>query len=115
MQMTIEKKAFLLLLYLHTKIIPSLFIAPGTGFVVMMLFHFWKKPVIIKKIFVFSGEHSTNWWLTHMFFYSVLFKNLVYIAKYPVLIYGLMMLIIIPVSILLKYLENPAQKLVQSI
>ena len=100
------------MLYGHTKIVTSLFIAPVTGFVVMVLFHFWNKPQIIQKFFMFIGEHSTNIWLTHMFFYSILFEGLAYKAQYPLLIYVFLLAITVVVSIGLKLIEKPIQNVV---
>lgn len=97
------------LLYGRTKLVPSLFAAPVSGFVVMALFHFWKKPKSVQKMFLFVGKHSANIWLTHMFFYLTLFKNLVYLAKYPVLIMAFMLAITIPLSMLLQWINRPIQ------
>lgn len=33
-------------------------------------FNLWEKSAITKKVFLFLGKHSTNIWLTHMFYYS---------------------------------------------
>lgn len=96
----------LFMLYARTKIIPNFFVAPITGLVLIFLFHFWDKPHWIKKSFIFIEKHSTNMWLTHMFFYSVIFTNFVYVAKYPVLIYILMLVITIVISILLQLLQK---------
>lgn len=49
-------------------------------------FHLWKKPDKIEKFFLFWGKHSTNIWLIHMFFYLFIFKDLVFVVKYPVFI-----------------------------
>lgn len=103
------------MLYVRTKVVPSLFVAPVTGFMVMTLFHFWNKPQIVKKAFLLLGRHSTNIWLTHMFFYSVMFKNLVYIAKYPLLIFAFMLAITILLSMLLKMVERPIQNRIAKI
>lgn len=103
------------ILYGRTKVVPSLFVAPVSGFVVMTLFHFWDKPEFVKKSFLLVGTHSTNIWLTHMFFYLVMFKNLVYIAKYPLLIFAFMLVITIPLSMLLKMVERPIQKRIANI
>ena len=103
------------MLYGHTKIVPSLFIAPVTGFVVMLLFHFWDKPQFVKKAFLTVGHHSTNIWLTHMFFYSVLFKNFVYVAKYPIAVFALMLAITLTLSFVLQKIEKPVQKIVAKI
>ena len=103
------------MLYVRTRIVPTLFVAPVSGFVVMTLFHFWIKPKWVQSIFQFVGKHSTNIWLTHMFFYLVLFKNFVYIAKYPLLVYAFMMAITISLSIGLQCLERPIQKRIAQI
>lgn len=58
------------MLYARTLIVPSLFAAPVSGFILMTLFHFWRKPKCIQKFFLFIGTHATNIWLTHMFFYA---------------------------------------------
>ena len=100
---------FLLLVmtYGHTKIIGNLFIAPATGIVIITIFHFWSKPHAVESAFLFFGEHSTNMWLTHMFFFSTLFTDFVYIAKYPLLIYALLLAITIPLSMVLKMIQVP--------
>ena len=103
------------LLYIRTKVVPSLFVAPMTGFAVMLLFRLWNKPKAVEKAFLFVGSHSTNIWLTHMFFYSVMFKNLVYIAKYPLIIFAFMLTITIPLSMLLQLVERPVQKRIAGI
>lgn len=103
------------MLYVRTKVVPSLFVAPVTGFVVMTLFHFWQKPKLVQKTFLLVGGHSANIWLTHMFFYSVMFKNLVYIAKYPLAVFAFMLAITIPLSMLLQMVEKPLQKRIASI
>ena len=94
------------MLYGHTQIVPSLFIAPFTGLVIIVLFHFWNKPRQVVSLFEFVGNHSTNIWLIHMFFYSYIFKNFVYIARFPVLIFLLMLCITIVCSACLKHLQK---------
>ncbi len=46
----------------------SLFIAPITGMLVLMVFHLVDKPQWLKGVFLCLGKHSTNIWLIHMFF-----------------------------------------------
>lgn len=105
----------LTMLYGRTKIVPSLFVAPVTGSVIMALFILLKKPRWIEEVFLYIGNHSTNIWLTHMFFYLVLFRHFVYTAKYPPLIFVFMMGITITVSILLQRIQKPLHKLVAQI
>ena len=100
------------MLYARTSLVPSLFVAPFTGFAIVTFFHFWEKPKFVKKVFLTVGKHSTNLWLTHMFFYSVLFVNLVYIAKYPLLIFAFMLAITLSVSFVLQMVEKPLKKLI---
>lgn len=96
--------------YVRTTVIGSLFVAPVSGFAVMTIFHFWRKPNFVQKVFSYIGYHSTNIWLTHMFFVQSLFKNFVYVAKYPLLIFALMLIITLIISNILKIIEVPIQK-----
>lgn len=105
----------LAMLYGRTKIIPSLFVAPVTGSVIMALFVLWKKPKWFETIFAWGGTHSTNIWLTHMFFYLLPFRGLVYGVKYPFLIFGFMMVITIAVSALLQFIQKPIHKAISGI
>ena len=96
-----------ILLITRTLLIPSLFFAPISGFIIISLFSLWKKPKWVEGVFLFLGKHATNIWLTHMFFYLVLFTNLVYSAKYPILILLLMLMITIPISMVIQLIEKP--------
>ena len=71
----------------HTWIVPSLFVAPFTGLIIIFIFSLWRKPQWVQSIFLCLGRHSTNIWLIHMFFYMIYFKKLVFIPKYPVFIF----------------------------
>ncbi|MCD7735798.1 MAG: acyltransferase [Lachnospiraceae bacterium] len=68
---------------------------PAVAVMVFLLFNLWKKGVFAEKIFMFLGKHSTNIWLTHMFFYLRLFPGTVQKAKYPLF----MLLLLIGMSI----------------
>ena len=78
---------------------------------IIIAFNFWQKPRIIIAIFSFLGEHSTNIWLTHMFFYLYPFDNFVFTAKYPILILLLMLAVTVACSYLLKLINKPFGKL----
>lgn len=93
-----------LLLIGHTLVVQNVFIAPFTGLIIIFIFTLWNKPQIIQKIFCILGNNSTNIWLIHMFFYSVLFKNLVYAAKYPLLILVYMLGITLVISVVINQL-----------
>lgn len=94
-------------------IVPSLIIAPFTGILTIVLFNIVNKGKCGNAIFDFFGNHSTNIWLTHMFFYSVLFKDFIFEAKYPVLIFLLMMVITVCCSYVINLIYNPISKLIK--
>lgn len=100
---------FLAALFGHTLIIPSLFVAPLTGFYVLFMFFYWRKPDAVERFFLLIGKHSTNIWLTHMFFYLSLFDGWVYVAKYPILIFALMILVTLLVSVGINFVLSPIQ------
>ena len=100
------------LVYGHTKIEPSLFIAPLNGFVVFVILHEHKMPRAVCAVLSFFSVHSTNIWLTHMFFYQGLHSGIVYRAGYPLLIYLFMLAICVSVSYVLQLVEKPLQNLV---
>lgn len=63
------------------------------------IFNLLEKSDGVKKVFNFLGKHSTNIWLTHMFFYLYIFKDLVTVVKYPLL----MLLFIFGLCIIVSY------------
>ena len=72
---------------------------------IFIIFNLVKKPVFVEKIFLFLGKHSTNIWLTHMFFYAILFVDLVEIAKYPLFILLFMILLCVMISYLIMGIQ----------
>lgn len=98
--------AIVAMLLFRTLVVPSLFVAPATGMVIISLFQLWKKPDLVENFFLAMGDHSTHIWLTHMFFYLYLFNGLVYKAVYPLFIFGFMIAITVPVSVVLNYIEE---------
>lgn len=65
----------------------SMFIAPFTGIVFICLFNLINKGHVFHKILDYFGNHSTNVWLIHMFFYMTIFPRLTFAPKYPILIF----------------------------
>ena len=86
--------------------IETLFIAVFTGIIFIVCFNLIEKKNYISRFFRYMGKHSTNLWLIHMFFYMIYFKSLVYSPKYPILIYIWLILICLPFSYLINYLES---------
>lgn len=93
----------------HCKV-QSLIIAPITGIVTVTSFTLWNKPLWARYFFTFMGKHSMNIWLTHMFFYQVLFEGLVFKAKEPILIYLSMLGLCIIVSYCIDGIETVLMK-----
>ena len=104
---------FCSLFFLRTLLLPNLYFAVFSGFILVSLFVLVKKPMFIESFFQYIGVHSTNIWLTHMFFYAFPFVNLVYIMKYPPLVFLLMLLLTITVSYLIKLIQIPLNKLLR--
>lgn len=93
----------LLLFFARTLFLQSLFFAPLSGLVIILLFHCLHRD---NYILSFIGKHSTNIWLVHMFFYKYIFIDLVYIAKYFVLIVFLMLFLCIITSYIIIFIEK---------
>jgi hypothetical protein len=98
---------FVILLLCRTLVFPSSFFAPVSGAVVLFLFRKMEKPEWLQKWFLLLGRHSTNIWLTHMFFYLYIFTGFVYTARYPVLVLMLMLAVTIPVSLAVNAVHKP--------
>lgn len=111
----ISSVLFIAMLLGHTLIVRNIIIAPVTGLVLIMILKFCPKSKFIKKTLLFLGKHSTNIWLTHMFFYLVVFKDLVYSAKYPILIYIFMLAICVAVSSAINIIYNPLNAKIQKL
>lgn len=83
------------------------FVLTGTSAVItFILFNLLKKPKVVESCFLFLGKHSTVIWLTHMFFYLYLFKGLVVVAKYPLLMLLFMLFLCIITSYVVIGIER---------
>ena len=102
----------ILMIVVHS-IEQSMIVAPITGLVTLTCFHLWEKPEFIEKILLFLGKHSTNIWLTHMFFYLVLFKDFVFKVKEPILILVVMFAICIVTSYIINFIDDLMGKIIQ--
>ncbi|MCD2502887.1 acyltransferase [Clostridium sp. NSJ-145] len=82
--------------------VETLFVAVFTGIIFICCFNLMDKPRWINKILDYLGEHSTNMWLTHMFFYMIYFKEIVFAPKYSFLIFPWLIILCLGAS----YLTN---------
>lgn len=90
----------------------SLIIAPITGLTTLLCFHVFPKPEWMCKLFAWIGEHSTNIWLVHMFFYLELFEGLAYRGRYPLFVFLMLFGISLAVSYVVSAIYWPAVALV---
>lgn len=97
------------LLLSHTLVERSLFVAPAIGMLLILLHHWFCRK---NRFLHWIGMHSTNMWLTHMFFYQVLFVDFIFVFQYPVLIFAAMVMITVLVSFGLKRVQFPLIKMV---
>ena len=88
-------------------VIQSAFVAPFTAAAAMIALFLAKLPSWADKTFLLLGRHSTNFWLVHMFFFSQLFPNLVFFAKFPVLVFVVMMVLCFAASMVVNALYQP--------
>lgn len=93
--------------------VQSLFVAVITATVTVILLCVCPLPKRLISLLCYLGEHSTNIWLVHMFFYAVLFKGFVFCAKYPIPVFLLLLLSSLASSYVIKWLSKPILKLVR--
>lgn len=93
--------------------VQSLFVAVITATVTIILLCVCPLPKRLISLLCYLGEHSTNIWLVHMFFYAVLFKGFVFCAKYPIPVFLLLLLSSLASSYVIKWLSKPILKLVR--
>ncbi len=90
------------MLLLRGTVVPSLFVAPFTGIVILLLFHLLYQDTGRLPVTEFLGRHSANIWLTHLFFVTSHFGHLAYRAVYPVPVLLFLLLLSLGVSLLVK-------------
>lgn len=94
-------------------IVPPLFVAFITATVTIILLCVCPLPKWTIDILCYFGEHSTNIWLVHMFFYGSLFGKLVFYAKYPIPVFLFLLVLSLASSYAIKWLTKPILKLVR--
>ena len=85
-------------------VVQSTFVGPFTAAAAMAGLFLAPLPRWAQKSFLLLGKHSTNIWLVHMFFYSVLFQDLVFCVRYPIPILGMMLLLCFASSLVIDQL-----------
>lgn len=106
---------FIMMLLGHTLISGNIIFAPVNGIIIITAFWLWDKPDPVKHFLIFIGKHSTNIWLTHLFLYASLFTNLVFIAKYPPVIFCFMIVLTIVVSMGVELFMVPIREKIRTV
>lgn len=87
--------------------IPTLFVAPISGLIFIVCYLLAvRQGVPLQRPFSFLGKHSSNIWLTHMFFYMPMYGGLAYYAKYPLCVLGVLLGICLLVSVVIQWGES---------
>ncbi|MCM3650414.1 acyltransferase family protein [Metabacillus litoralis] len=94
------------LVIIHS-IFETMFIAPFTAIAFICLFNLLDKTIFIQKVFILFGNHSTNIWLTHMFFYITFLSELTFAPRYPVLIFFWLLLLCLITSYVINLIYQP--------
>lgn len=94
-------------------IVQTLFVAVFTATATITLLCICPLPKPMADLLCYFGEHSTNIWLVHMFFYTVLFDGFVFCAKYPIPVFLLLLAVSLASSYVIKWLSKPILKLVR--
>lgn len=106
---------FAIALFLGANIVHKWVAMGPVAVAVFLLFNIWRKSAVTQKFFLFLGRHSTNIWLTHMFFYAYLFVGLVFYAKYPVLVFVFMMALCIGSSYVIMLVNDGLDRICRKI
>lgn len=105
--------SLIILMIIAHGFVQTLFVAVFTGIAFIVLFNLIDKPNWLNNILYFLSKHSTNMWLTHMFFYMIFFKKLVFAPKYPVLIFIWLIILCVITSYLINIIYMPIVRLIE--
>lgn len=104
---------FFLGMFVSHAVFQSLIVAPLTGIGTVLCFNLWKKPKPVRTVFDFFGTHSTNIWLTHMFFFDTVFVNFAFLAKYPLPVFLFTLALSLAASCLVMLIHKPLTGLME--
>ena len=86
--------------------VETAFVAPFIGIVFIVLFNLMNIPEFLNNTLYYLSKHSTNMWLIHMFFYIIYFRDLVFMPKYPVLIFIWLLILCLASSYIVNIFYN---------
>ncbi|WP_121610080.1 acyltransferase family protein [Mesobacillus foraminis] len=103
---------FILLLVVGHSLYESMIVAPFTAIAFICIFTLMNKGPKVKRVLSYLGDHSTNIWLTHMFFYMTLFPKLTFAPYYPIFIFTWLLLLCLMSSHIINLFFKPLLKFV---
>jgi surface polysaccharide O-acyltransferase-like enzyme len=101
----------IVLIFVHS-VYESMIIAPFTAIVFICLFTLMNKNLLFEKILDFFGDHSTNIWLTHMFFYMSIFPVLTFFPRYPIAIFVWLLTMCLASSFVINSMYKPILRII---
>ena len=96
-------------------IIEKWIIGPITAILIIITYSIIKLDNRVELFLSYISTHSTNIWLTHMFFYMIFFSDLVYAPKYSILIFIWLMVLCIATSYIINTIYKPIIKIIDKI
>lgn len=94
-------------------IIPNFIIAPFTGLCFIFLFCQLELNNYVSKSLDYLAPHSTNMWLTHMFFYMIYFPAFIYSFRTPVIIFFVLVLLCVISSVIINFFNNKLSRIIR--
>jgi surface polysaccharide O-acyltransferase-like enzyme len=101
-----------LLVIVHS-LYESMIIAPITGILFICFFNLINKSDSLLKILDYISTHSTNLWLTHMFFYMTIFPGLTFAPRYPILIFCWLIILCLFSSYMINLIYKPIIQIIE--
>ncbi len=95
----------LCLLFIVFNVVGKSVVVSFVAIFVFVVFNLLDKSEITCQLFCFLGKHSTNIWLTHMFFYAYVFPGLVQNARYPILMLTFILMLCIATSYAIRGIQ----------
>lgn len=104
----------LFFLFIITNIIHKALLMGCVAVGTFMLFNIWQKGNIARNIFLFLGENSTNIWLSHMFYISILFSIFTSKPRYSITVFAVILVLCLLTSALEKIINRGLIRLFKS-
>ena len=94
------------ILFVITNTIHKAVLMGGVAVCTFMLFNIWKKGKAAQTFFLFLGDNSTNIWLSHMFYISILFNGFTSKPRYSVTVFAVVLALCLVTSALEKAINK---------